>query len=404
MAMGLARFWAALALALAAAVFAAPAPAADRPDAQLAALVERLQGVQIHDGEQVVIALQPDGAMKLVSRATAPAGAPPPPPAADPKVETIVPAPMGAASAAPDTFAASFRTFGARGAVLGLENGFSHPIIYDAAIVVRRGTGFAAAPTSICPVPGKRRAAETWGPPVIGLILWNPRRPPGDDLHCSGGSGLLAAMPAERNYCMGGARGGPVQVQLAVDPATGARLGAEAMWMLRGPATDQPVPMVVLSFPMQGAAVGGMPDGAVVVAIAPLNPPPKAKSASIVLIADGVEAARRPWRMYAQRAAADPSAPKGAQPVAFVGTVPFPLRRQDGSADPELEPLFRAVGAGTVKRLEVKVEGDDGSTISDATFSLGPPAVGDAGLIASALKEAEAKSAEPGHCARAPGG
>jgi hypothetical protein len=140
----------------------------------------------------------------------------------------------------------------------------------------------------------------------------------------------------------------------------------------------------------------------VVFAIASDDPPPTAKTASIVLLADGVEAVRRPWRLYAERRAHMGDVPAGAKPVAFYGAIPFVLRAQDGSVDPQLAALFAAIGDGKVKQIEVKVEGDDGSIIGRAVYSLSPVSVRDPSLVAAALRDAIAKSAEPGHCARPP--
>jgi hypothetical protein len=352
------------------------------------------------DGERVVLTVAGDGQPADVSRGPAPVGGIPSP-ANDPKVETVFQFNAGQNSAAPDQLVASFRNFGGPGAVLKIENGFSHPVIYDAFIIAKRGQDLAIAPTSICPVAAGKIGVESWDGSVRGIIIAKVREPPGDEMRCSGQSGLSGASTSvEPNVCMGGAPDAPVQVQLRVDPATGKALGAQVEWRLRDAAGGQWAPTLTLYFPMQGEQVGGLPVSAVVGALAPDDPAPSAKAASIVLIADGVEAVRRPWRMYAQRRSQDADVPAGAKPVAFFGAIPFPLRAQNGDADPQMAALFAAIGEGKVRQLEVKVEGDDGTIIGQAKYALSPSPVRDQALVSAALRDAEAKAAAPGHCAR----
>ena len=387
--------------AAAAAITLGATPAwADKQADGVASVAEQLHGVLIGDGERVALEPEGGGPPKVLTRGAATKQAVSGPPVNDTRVETTGSFTAPPISAAPDTLVATFHGFGAQGATVTVENGFAHPIIYDAAIVVRRGRDLVVSNTSICPIRARSTGVESWGGLVTGIILSNPREPPGDDMHCSGGSGLVAGgPPAQPNICTGEVKGSPIQVSLYVDPTTGARLGAEATWVMR--EGREGTPIIMLDYPMQNERVAGRPTGVSVTAMASLDPPTTSKAASIVLLADGVEATRRPWRMYAQRLASpDSKLPSGTSPVAFVGIVPFPLRSQDGSADPQLAALFAAIGDGRVKQLEVRVEGDDGVLISHGVFSISSQDIRNGDLATAALRDAEAKLAAPGHCAR----
>ena len=384
-------------LAVSLALSIAHAQAEDAQQKGVAAIAEKLRGVAIADGERVVLAVGGEGRPTVVSRGAADAL---PAPANDTHVETVFQARVPANTAPLDELVASFRSFGARGAALRVENGFAHPIIYDADIITRRGENLVISRTSICPVGPKAVGLESWSGPVTGVIVSNPREPGGDDLHCSGDSGLVAAPSITPNVCIGGDRDAPLQVRLYVDPATGERLNAEAAWTLRDPAGGEFAPSLLLVFPMQKALVADRPTLSVVLALVSETTPPAAKTVSIVLVADGREAARRPWQLYAQERAKPSSPPAGAKPTAFFGSVPFPLRAQDGSPDPQLASLYAAIGDGRVKQLEVRIEGDDGTLIAHATFSLSSPAVRNGDMLAAALHDAEARSVAPGHCSK----
>ena len=397
-----ARLWAPVALA-AFAWFpfrAAALPAV--PDGGVAAIVEQLHGVQIEDGERVVVRVDGGGAT-LVSRGSA-ATEHGPPPVNNTKVETVYTVQTPPLSAQPETLVATFRTFGAQGVTLTVENGFDHPMTYDAAMIVRRGQDIRVARTTICPIPAKRVGIESWGREVTGIILSSPRRPPGDDMRCSGDTGLVAApTPAEPNVCRGEMKDAPVSVELWVDPSTGDTMRALALWSLRDPAGGEIAPLMRLGFPMQKDRVAGRPTVAAVFAMVEMDPPPSAKSASIVLLADGVEASRRPWRLYADRFKPAADAPSGARSVTFAGLIPFPQTSEDGTPDPRLVSLFAAIGDGRVRTLEARVEGDDGSVLSHATYDLSSAEIRNEAVVTAAYRDADTKRLAPGHCPRPAG-
>ncbi len=161
-------------------------------------------------------------------------------------------------------------------------------------------------------------------------------------------------------------------------------------------------PVLMLDFPMQNEQVAGRPTSASIIAIASLDPPPKSKTASIVILADGVEAARRPWGLYTQRLASAGQAPAGSRPVAFVGAIPFPLYSKDASPDLKLATLYAGIGDGRVRQLDIRVQGDDGALLSHAAYSLSSEDIRNTAVVTAALHEADGKRAATGHCARPP--
>ena len=353
------------------------------------------------DGDRVILTVDAAGEMKA-SQKTRAADESLHAPQADPRVETLGVRIVGANSAEAGTAVATFRNYGPRGGTLKVESGFDHPVIYDAAILVRRGRSVVAERTSICPVIAHGVGEEAWGEPIEGVVIYGLREPAKGDLSCSNGSGLTAAAvdPHPRNVCVGEVPGSALSVRLFVDPATGAEQSAEAVWTLRG-ASPFEGPWLMLDYPMQKGVVGARPFGMQVVAGASLSPPPKAKSASIVVLADGVEAARLPWRLFSDRRAASGSIPAGAQAVGFYGVIPF-SRTDLTEAPTSLVELYARIGDGSARRVEVRVVGDDGSVLSKASYALQPAAVNDTRAIAAALAAARARAAGPSHCAQAP--
>ena len=362
--------------------------------------VEEQHGVYLSDGQQAVLRIGAKGRLTVVSRADG-VSADIPPPSNDTKVESLFHVQSNPLTAGPETLVATFKSFPGRGVVLKVENGFDHPVIYDAWTVTRRGDAYSVARTSVCPIRAHLGDFESWGPNVTAVVISNAREPPGDDLHCSGDSGLVNSAVANPNVCRGG-DGGPIEVDLSVDPASGEPVRADAVWTPH-PSDKTPMPQIRLYFPLINGVVAGNPVNAAVGAmVATDKRRPKASSAAIALIADGVEAARRPWRMYASQMAsleqALATAPPGRRPVGFFGVVPFSMRGVDGAPDPNLERLFTAIGAGKVRQLTVRVEGDDGSVIEQAVFDLSPAEIRDNGKVLAALHQAETLSRAPDHC------
>jgi hypothetical protein len=390
-----------LAVAIAGGTAANTTPASDPA---LIQALEQLHGVYISDGEQMVLRADPDGRPVVVSRQIGVAPSTPAP-SADTKVEDIYRARLGGPlKAVPGTLVASFNSFGAQGVVLRVDNGLGQTVLYDASIVTRRGEMFSVTPSSICPVAAGHVGVESWGPNVVGVVISNVRTPPAGNVRCSEGSGLVAhTNAANPNICRGGAQDAGIEVDLEVDPATGNPMNARAVWNPRAQSSAQFAPRLGLDYPMQNGVVGGLPTAAVALAIVDLRGPrPTAKTATIVLAADGVEADRRPWQLYAKQLASLDQAPPGRKPVAFAGAIPFPLRGPDGGADPKLQQLFSTIGAGKVRRLEMRAEGDDGSLLSRGEFDLTSNDIRDTGKVAAALQDALAKAKAPDHCAPPP--
>lgn len=358
-------------------------------------------GVRLQAQEKVVIAVDAQGALTIVSRGPTQGDAAVPAPVLDTRIETLDPVKGVPSHAAPGTVAVSFRGQGSKESVLEIENGFDHAVIYDAFIVKDGPNGEVISRTTICPVRAGKVGVEAWPGALRAIIISNIHAPPAGDMRCSGASGLVVdADLAPANICMSGQLNDPVQVRLSVDPASGMRRSAEAIWSLGDPGGGELAPRLLFDFPMQGASVGGRPIGSQVFALAGLQPPPASRTAVIVLYADGREAARRPWRLYAQQRTALDAVPPDNRPIAFVGVVPFNLRSEAGEADPSLVDLFAAVGDGRVRVMQVKIIGDDGADIGHASFSLQPAAIRDSSLVDTALRAAEAMAAEPQHCAK----
>ncbi len=386
---------AALALVLAAAAFAWPdCGHAKTQQEAIREIAADLHGVEVLDGERVVIRVNDQGQAREAARGPIPKEAAIVAPWNDNKVETVVKVTASASTAAPDEIVAMFQVFGPRGAVLRVENGFDHPLIYDASVIVREGQNRVIRRTTICPIAAGKVGFESWPAGTEGVIIYNPRPPPDGDMRCTGETGLSTDFADRPNVCIGAPKGSPIQVTLFVDPRSGTRLSADAEWRLGDPARG---PTLGVEFPMQQATVASYPISVVVLAVVATDPPPSSKTASIVLAADGVEVERKPWRMFNQNRSAPP--PPGAKAVAFVGAVPFPARAQDGSVDPALQSLFMAIGRGQVKTLEVTIQGDDGAVLGHAAFALASADIRNQALVDAALREAERKAAEPSHCA-----
>ena len=369
------------------------------PGAGLTALADRLHAVRVSSGEQVELRVDGDGTTVAGPRsALSPAEAIPEAPV-EPKIETLQHA--AGPPAASGRLVAAFQSFGGKSGVLRVANGLDHPVLYDAATLTRRGTQLVVTTTSICPVVSRGVGTEVWGGAVEGVLVYNVREPPHGDLSCSRGSGLNAA-PAltPANICTSDSAEGSIVVRLAVDPVSGTEREREALWVLKDAAAGPLSPRTTLVFPMQREEVARRPIGLQVLAFVDLQAPPRSKSASIVLLADGVEIRRRPWRLYADRGHAPAAAPN-RRPVAFAGSVPFPLREQGGGLDPQLQTLFARIGDGQVARLEVRVEGDDGARIGQAGYDLRSTPLRDPALIAAAARRAADAARSPGHCAKA---
>jgi hypothetical protein len=220
-----------------------------------------------------------------------------------------------------------------------------------------------------------------------------------------GGFGLpdpARAQPAEPGHylCSGGDVAGQlaaVKVSVKVDE-TGAVLGTWATWSLGG-GDILHAPAVQFDYPVTDGAPSRWPDGLSVMAVAGLDPPPRAMTARIVLAVHGVEKASRPWGLYAKARAGSGAAPKNA--VGVFGAIPF-YPDQANPDDAGLVQLLHATGDPDAK-LGVSIVGDDGAVLATATYGIDQPAVHSRAKIEAALAEALAKAKTPAQCQKQAG-
>jgi hypothetical protein len=113
-----------------------------------------------------------------------------------------------------------------------------------------------------------------------------------------------------------------------------------------------------------------------------------------VLLFNGQEMVRRPWRMFAQNMGQQ-SPDLAQRPVAFTGIVP--TSPELGPVDDGLRKLLATIGH-TPGTLEVKIVGDDASVIADGSYDVSQSPIGDAAVVGAALQQAEAAAKTPTAC------
>ena len=195
--------------------------------------------------------------------------------------------------------------------------------------------------------------------------------------------------------CTGGDVAGqlaPVKVSIRVD-AFGAVKGTWATWSLGGGDVVH-APAVQFDYPVSNGAPARWPDGLSVLAVAAMNPPPKAMTARIVLSVNGVEKASRPWGLYGKARASIATAPQNT--VGFFGAIPF-YPDLANPADAGLIELLHATGESDAK-LAVSVVGDDGAVLATASYGIDEPAVRSQAKVNAALSQALAKAKTPAQC------
>ena len=219
-----------------------------------------------------------------------------------------------------------------------------------------------------------------------------------------GGGGRASSAPTESvptgllNTCVGGdilSGALPVSVQVRVTPE-GAVRETTAVWRLSNPLAGGAPPFALIEFPMNAGAAAVRPSYISVFEMVSLDPPPPTPTATIVLLLDGVEKTRRPWRLFSQPRSPPPV---GATKATLFGVVPFNPHGADGTPDLGLASLLDAVGNGSASTLEVRLVGARGRTINTNTFDLANPPVRNPGRLAADLKSALDKAADPTHCA-----
>ena len=203
------------------------------------------------------------------------------------------------------------------------------------------------------------------------------------------------------NTCVGGdvMRGDPpVSVEVMVT-SDGAIRRTAAVWRLSNPVAGGPPPFALIEFPMNEGIAAARPNYLSVFEMVRLDPPLPTPTATIVLLADGVEKTRRPWGLFSQPRG---PLPMGAKNSALYGVVPFNPNLPNGTPDVGLSSLLDAIGDGSAVRLEVRLIGARGRTINTETFDLANPPLRDSANLENELRSALAKAAAPSHCARQP--
>ncbi len=213
-----------------------------------------------------------------------------------------------------------------------------------------------------------------------------------------------AAQSPTRNICYGGdavRAASPVSVNLTVS-SSGVVEHAAAVWRLSRPGQGAIPPFALIEYPIDRGMVGRRPEYISVIELVPFDPPPPTPTASILLVGDGVEKTRRPWRMF--ESAMTRLSNGGPTPIAVGGVIPFSPQLPEGAPDTGLTSLMDGMGAGSVRSLELRLIGAKGRTINTQTYDLSDPPVFKPGALDQVMKEALAKAEAPGHCARPPSG
>jgi hypothetical protein len=306
-----------------------------------------------------------------------------------------------AAPPKPDRLTVSLWSSEAGGSQLRVDNGYDFPVIYRAFLVFERDGRRLYRPTSICPVRPHQAGVENWGDHVVAIALTGFEAVSPDNMACNDGSVLTVSPQPPQSpdlYICGSEETAtqppPLSVALSVDAAGSVQL-ARATWTV-GDKDVMHSPVLLFDYPLMGDVPVPRPDLLSVVAAVRMLPPPKPMSARIVLLLDGVEAASRPWRRYADARASISQAPKNA--VAILGEIPF-IPDPNNPADAGLTALLNAIGEPG-HRVQVRVVGDDGSILADAAYPVDQPAVRAKARLDAVLAEALAKTKTLAQCKR----
>jgi hypothetical protein len=221
----------------------------------------------------------------------------------------------------------------------------------------------------------------------------------------SGLGGALAAVQAPpHNVCTGGdpiRDESPVSVSLTVS-SSGVVEHADAVWRLSKPGQGTCPPVGFVYYAIDNGVVGRRPESISVLELVSFNPPLPTPTAAILLMADGVEKSRRPWRMF--ETAMTQISNGGPVPTAVGGVIPFNANLPEGGPDTGLASLIDGMGSGSVQSLELRLIGAKGRIINNRIYDLSDPPVFKPGALDPAMKDALAKASAPDHCAKPPGG
>jgi hypothetical protein len=224
-------------------------------------------------------------------------------------------------------------------------------------------------------------------------------------LSVSGLGGALAAVQSPpHNICTGGdpiRDESPVSVTLTVS-SSGVVEHSAAVWRLSKPGQATSPPIAFVYYPVDNGVVGRRPESISVLELVSFNPPLPTPTASILLLVDGVEKTRRPWRMF--ETAMTQISNGGPVPTAVGGVIPFNANLPEGAPDTGLASLIDGIGSGSVQSLELRLIGAKGRIINNRTYDLSDPPVFKPGALDQVMKDALAKARAPDHCAAPPGG
>ena len=364
------------------------------------------KAVVISPGERLVLSAV-SAEPSVQSRGPIPAGDLAAVPKMDNTYETVGPIALkGALAPAPGSLALELTSTPRAGARLAVLNGADVPIVYSAVLVFQRGDRRQYVTTSICPVQPGRVGVESWADDVTGVAIVAIHRLRPGDTACNNGSLLSAtAAPSLQRYACSGQQPGdgplpPFEVTLIVDES-GAVSSEMATWTLSR-ADIFHAPAVRFNYAMEGDHLLPGARSLRVMAAVDLSAKPDARTADIVLRLDGVEVARRPWRMFADRMKAAPpavpgSAGQGAEPVGLVGAIPF-IPAEDPAAEPALQRMLATIGSRRAA-LDVQVVGDTGAVLADATYDIGPPTPpNDPAAVSAVLQQAQTAARTPAQC------
>ena len=387
---------AALVLGFALAALAGRAAAAPQPTTQAPA-----NAVLVASGERVEVTVGQGDAPIAGARGPLPADAAATLPHPDNSYERTVPLSVHGPAPTLGRLVFELVSDAQNGARLIVLNGYDAPMIYTADLVFDHGGQRWYLPTSICPLRPGGAGLESWGNDVAAIAITGVRQVDAAHMACNDGS-LLSVQPtptAERYACTSAdPAAGPLPafaVTLVVDGA-GLASFQGARWTLSRPDISHS-PAIAFDYAMEGNGVTPGARGADVFAMVAFAPtPPKARTADIVVLFNGAEVARRPWRMYAQNMAAmAQNADPARRPAGFFGVIP--IQATDAAADAPLRRLLGTVGdaPGT---LQVRIVGDDGSVLADASYDVANPPIHDQALVSAAVQRAQALAKTPSQC------
>ncbi len=353
--------------------------------------------IVITPGERVVMKLDPSAAPTIVSLGLIPATETQPGAKLDHAYETVVHGPVAGSPPKRDELTLSLWSTPAGGTVLNVGNGYPYPVIYKAWLVFERNGERSYRATSICPVRPGLYGFETWGGTVAGVAVSAIVGVDPQHMTCNGGSVLTVGTPgaaAGPQYaCLGSPTPGqpsPLGVVVLTD-STGAANKVLASWSLsRGDGLH--TVRARIDYPMLGDKIIYPPAGIQLALTLGLTPPPAAKTADIVLLLNGVEKARRPWRAYAQQMAALANAPQ-KKVVGMFGIIPFNRTAEDAG----LTDFLTGLGAPGAT-MTVRVVGDDGSILQEASLPVADPPVRSQVAVDAALNDALTKAKTPTTC------